>query len=216
MTADETRAQLLAQIRNIPSHTRKKRRNILIAWTIGGILLSLIAFAAVGGVRPTLRSPEMMALTASGTALFAGASVWMTLGRRNSGLGASIPTLVGMIIAVPVLILVWKVGWSSLYVGGVDWAPERPGFRCLGVSHLVGLPLLFTFLAIRRQTEPRHPQLTAAALGAAAGAVAAFLVDLWCPVGHPIHLLLGHVLPMISLATLGALLGARIVVIRGS
>lgn len=215
MTADETRAQLLAQIREIPSHTRKNRRNRQIAWTIGGLVLSLIAFAAVGGVRPTLRSPEMMAITASGTALFAAVAVWLTVGRRNRGFGASVPALVGMMIAVPMLIFVWKVGWSSLFVGGLDWSPERPGFRCLGVSHLVGLPLLWTFLVIRRHTEPRHPQLTAAALGATAGAVAALLVDLWCPVGHPLHLLLGHLLPMISLATIGALIGTRMVGIWG-
>ncbi|HNC96581.1 MAG TPA: NrsF family protein, partial [Myxococcota bacterium] len=69
-------------------------------------------------------------------------------------------------------------------------------------------------LLARQGTEPRQARLAAGALGAAAGAVGAFLVDLWCPVGHPFHLFLGHLLPMGSLTALGMILGWRLVVLR--
>jgi hypothetical protein len=35
------------------------------------------------------------------------------------------------------------------------------------------------------------------------------LMDLWCPVAHPQHLLLGHLLPIAALAALGAWAGHR-------
>jgi hypothetical protein len=35
------------------------------------------------------------------------------------------------------------------------------------------------------------------------------LLELWCPVGHPGHLLLGHVLPMIAYGAVGYLAGRR-------
>jgi hypothetical protein len=40
------------------------------------------------------------------------------------------------------------------------------------------------------------------------------LVDLWCPVGHFGHLLVGHVLPIALLVVGGALLGRRYVAVR--
>lgn len=130
------------------------------------------------------------------------------------GMGAPWSTLLWVILGMPLGILAWKLGWSAMYEGGLAWDPSRPGFRCLGVSHLVGLPVLVSLLLSRRNTVPRHPRLAAGALGAAAGTVGAFLVDLWCPVGHPVHLLLGHLLPICSLTALGALLGWRVVLLR--
>ncbi len=60
---------------------------------------------------------------------------------------------------------------------------------------------------MRRFSDPTHPVLSGAALGAAAGAFSAFLVDLWCPVAYLPHLLLGHVLPLLTLTAVGAVLG---------
>jgi hypothetical protein len=48
-----------------------------------------------------------------------------------------------------------------------------------------------------------------AAIGAAMGACAAVLVDLFCPVAYLPHLLLGHVLPTLLLVALGASVGGR-------
>jgi len=64
---------------------------------------------------------------------------------------------------------------------------------------------------LRRGSDPLHPVLTAAAFGAAVGAGAWVLVDLWCPVGYVPHVLLGHVLPLLLLIGLSALLGSRVV-----
>jgi hypothetical protein len=41
------------------------------------------------------------------------------------------------------------------------------------------------------------------------------MVELWCPVATPAHVALGHVLPIVVMALVGALLGARVIAIRG-
>lgn len=51
-------------------------------------------------------------------------------------------------------------------------------------------------------------------MGVAVGLGAALPVDLWCPVAHPQHVLLGHVIPVALLALVGAVLGARWLSIR--
>jgi len=56
-----------------------------------------------------------------------------------------------------------------------------------------------------------RPGITGAALGMAAAIAAGGLVDLWCPVAHVEHLLLGHILPLVLLAALGALAGRRFI-----
>ena len=73
---------------------------------------------------------------------------------------------------------------------------------------------LAAFLISRRHSDPSHPRAMASALAVAAGACAWVLIDLWCPVAYLPHLLLGHVLPMVALAVIGALLGRRIVGLR--
>ena len=49
----------------------------------------------------------------------------------------------------------------------------------------------------------------AGADGAAAGAWAAVMVELWCLLALPEHILVGHVLPLVALAAAGAALSAR-------
>ena len=61
-----------------------------------------------------------------------------------------------------------------------------------------------------RGVHSAHPRVAGAAMGSAAGAVAWLLVDLWCPVGHPAHVLLGHVLPMLILTAVGAFAGGYV------
>jgi hypothetical protein len=93
--------------------------------------------------------------------------------------------------------------------------PERVGFKCLGLTMagaafpLVGLALM------RRRSDPVHPVATGAALGAASGASAGVMVEMWCPVAAPQHVASGHILPIVVLTALGALLGARVISIRG-
>jgi Negative regulator of sigma F len=55
----------------------------------------------------------------------------------------------------------------------------------------------------RRSTPPSR-RLTGAVLGAAAGAWAGVIVNLWCPIPLVAHLLVGHVGPILVLSIAGA------------
>jgi hypothetical protein len=107
----------------------------------------------------------------------------------------------------------WKYGVSWHYGLTERW-PTRPGLRCLALSVSMGaLPLCAALLSWRR-ARPLTPVATGAAFGAGAGLGSTVLVDLWCPVAYLPHLLLGHVLPILVLATLGGVLGSRLLAFR--
>ncbi len=69
-------------------------------------------------------------------------------------------------------------------------------------------------MLVRRGSDPVHPAATGAALGAACGACAGVMVELWCPVGAPRHVAVGHILPIVVVAILGASVGARFIAMR--
>jgi hypothetical protein len=176
--------------------------------------VGLAIFAAVGGVRPHARPLSLILATASGSALVTAFALALALGRGTSMLGRSRRLLLAAIALLPLALLVWKMGVSSLYDGmNVAW-PARPGARCLGLALAIGALPLAAALAVRRRSDPVQPSLTGAALGAAVGLAAASLVDLWCPVAHLQHLLVGHLLPIALLALAGALTGSRLLAVR--
>jgi hypothetical protein len=91
--------------------------------------------------------------------------------------------------------------------------PERIGYRCLLLSCLMVAWPLVAVILVRRGSDPVHPRLTGAAIGAAVGACVWVMVDLWCPVGYVPHVMLGHALPVVLSTALGTWLG-RFVALR--
>jgi hypothetical protein len=149
-----------------------------------------------------------MLATAAGGALLAAVALVLALGQGGSMEGRSRRALLTGIALLPLLLLAWKAGVSALYPGMTEAWPGRPGFRCLRLELLVALVPMAAAIAARRGSDPIQPATTGAALGAACGLAAAVLVDLWCPVAHLPHLLLGHLLPIVLLAVIGAVAGA--------
>jgi hypothetical protein len=88
--------------------------------------------------------------------------------------------------------------------------PTRPGFKCLGLSLAAAAGPTAALVRARLRLAPNRPALHGAAIGIAAGSLSWVLVDLWCPVAYLPHLLVGHLLPLIGLAALGAALGATL------
>ena len=93
--------------------------------------------------------------------------------------------------------------------------PGKWGFRCLGLTVAAAVFPLVGIVIARRASDPVHPAATGAALGAASGASAGVMVEMWCPVAAPIHVAIGHILPIVVLAVLGAALGGQMIAIRG-
>jgi hypothetical protein len=92
--------------------------------------------------------------------------------------------------------------------------PERPWVHCFAMTIAAAVCPLVGLARARRSSEPTHPMTSGAALAVASGACAGVVVDLWCPVAAPRHVLLGHIFPMGLLALVGAMVGARVMAMR--
>jgi hypothetical protein len=122
--------------------------------------------------------------------------------------------LLATLVVTPLVLMTWKVLWSAGFSGALDAWPGRLGFRCVGLSLLLGGWPLAALILARRRSDPLHPALTGAAFGVAVGACTWVMVDLWCPVAYVPHLLLGHLAPLLALAATGALLGRPFIAVR--
>lgn len=223
------RARVLAAAAAEASPTRGAvtRRNIVIslvaaasgigAFVIFALLVSEGQLLRLGGElagqQRLERSVWLVMMTAGGALAVAAMAVWLALGRGRSMLGRSRRRLLYGAVLIPISLLVWKVSCSLAFGGAMVAWPERIGLRCLGLSLLVAMGPLVSFLALRR-SAPVQPALNGAVAGLAAGACAWVAVDLWCPVAYVPHLLLGHVLPLGVLAGAGALLGQALLSLR--
>ncbi len=193
-----------------PSRTRRERRVREGGILAAAIAASLAVFFAFGGVRPGPRPLPFVAGTVLGLVALATAATWIACFRGRSMLGRPAAWLGVVAVGVPIILFVWMFAWGHRYPSMAAWWPSRPGFRCLGLSLLIGAWPLAALMFARRRTELVHSRATGAALGAAVGAWTAVLIDMWCPVAHPAHVALGHALPIILLASVGGWVGARV------
>lgn len=204
------RARVLELVGRQPSPSRRELHRRTFAWSALGVVAPLVLFASLGGAEAGPRPWALLLATVAGTSGLSLVALSVALGRAGRTLGPTRASLVAVALVPPLLFLLWKLGCSALFEGMLAAWPSRPGLRCFGVSLLFGVVPLVTFLIARRGSDPVHPRSLGAALGAAGGLWAATLVDLWCPVAYPIHVVLGHVLPALLLAGAGAALGARL------
>jgi hypothetical protein len=213
MPSDSLKLRVLEAVRQRPVPRRKDR----LPATVGLAALAAVAMAAVvqwapplfgdpGGLvhaagRPAASGTWILA----GTAALAVVSTWLVLPLRRSMLAPPRGVLLAVAIGVPLLVGAWLVLWHGTYEDPFT----RTGWRCFALTALTA-PWPFAALAYAsRRVEPRHPGAAGAALGAVAGAWAAFMVELWCPLSVHAHVLVGHVLPLAALAAAGAAVGAR-------
>jgi hypothetical protein len=206
----ELRAKLLELTRQQPSPARAEVQQRVLGWVASGLLVPVVLFGLLGGAEQGPRPLPLVLLTGLGTFGLAAIALWGALGRGGRTLGRPRAWLLVMALVPCALLPLCKLGFSMLYPNMLQAWPTRPGFRCFGLSLLLGLVPLLALLLARRGGDPVHPRTLGAALGAAGGLWAATLVDLWCPVAFPLHVVLGHVLPALLVAALGAVAGARL------
>lgn len=203
------KARAIAAARAQPSPVRRVVSVRTKAIIIAGFFAPVLIFLAVGALRPGDRPWALYAGTALGTLLIAAVTAWVVIGRGGQMLGRPRRWLIASITATPLAFLAWKLIWSHVHGFTHAW-PERLGLRCLALTLVLALFPLVALAITRRGIEPRHPITLGAAFGVASGAYAAVMVDLWCPVGDPAHLLIGHVLPMGLLGLVGMWIGSKI------
>ena len=145
-----------------------------------------------------------------GTLALAVAATWLALPSRRSMLSPPRGQLLAVVIGVPLLVGAWLLLWGTTYADPY----QRDGWRCITLTAATApWPFLALYHASRR-LEPRHPQLTGAALGSAAGAWGAVMAEIWCPLSVGAHVLVGHVLPLVLLVGVGAAVGYRMFRLR--
>jgi hypothetical protein len=214
MPTPDLKHRILAAAASEASPTRRQRVVGTALRMTSALVVPLLLFAMVGGAGLGPRPLGLVAITVLGTCVIAAWALFEGFDRGPSMLGRSRGRLLATAVLVPVAFLIWKVAATSGVPHMMDPWPDRPGLRCFGVTALFAAWPLVALAWERWGSDPVHPRVLGLALGVGTGAAAAVLVDLWCPVGHVPHLLIGHVTPMLLLGGLGALVGARVLGVR--
>jgi hypothetical protein len=214
MASQDLKARITASVQQQPSATRPQVARKVAVTLVSAVAVPVIAFLIVGSVRPGPRPWSLILATGAGAFGIALAAVWVAFGRGGQMVGRARTRLLAMTVAAPATFVIWKLLWSSHY-DMMDPVPERPGLRCFALTMLLAAWPFLALASVRKASDPTHPRTLGAALGVATGTCAAVLVDLWCPVAHPGHLALGHLLPIIILGVVGIWVGDRILSIRG-
>jgi hypothetical protein len=211
----ELKDRILLATRATPSATRPASR--ATTWLIAPasvIAAASLYFAFDGPEHGAGRAGWFYAATTLGWAAVAALSTWGALGRGPSALGRSRGLLLGITVATPATLLALMFGLAVLHPEVTSIHPKLIGKWCFGLTlAAAAFPLLALTMA-RRGSDPVHPVATGAALGAACGASSGVMVEMWCPVAAPAHVLIGHILPIVVLTVLGAVLGSRFIAMR--
>jgi hypothetical protein len=152
------------------------------------------------------QSPSVMVFIATALLTLMAVSTFMALWRGRSGLGASTALLMatGLVTAPLYALLTLNMPAHEMVdtVGSVRISIY--GVRCLVLASVVGAIVLGCLASAMRATAPAGTRVRSLALGSAAGTWAGLAVFVFCPSGEPLHLLVGHVLPVAALAAIGA------------
>ena len=214
MLSPDLKQRILTAAAEEPSPSRDRRSPATSLLLASAVLAPLALFLLVGGVRTEPRPTSLVLATGLGALAIAACALFVAVGRGPSMLGRARGWLIGTAIVAPLAFLTWKVAFSAGVPSMMEAWPTRPGYRCFALTAVLGTWPFFVLAWLRKGSDPTHPRSLGLALGVAAGAAAAALVDLWCPVGHVRHLLAGHVAPMLVLGAVGILAGQRVLAVR--
>lgn len=173
--------------------------SVAVAWMCG--VFAIVNTLAHNATRPTL-------LTASlsfGLCLLAATATAAVFTRGASPVGRSPITLALITGLVPFAVL----GWLVLFQPTEAHASVPAGWRCHAFTLALGAGMLLAMMIANRRSDPIHATWLGAAFGAVAAAWAAVFVAVWCPLFNVPHVLLGHVAPILVLATAGMVFVSR-------
>lgn len=212
----DLKAKILASVQTTPSPPRAPWWKVAL-WIIPvSVAVAFSLVTAMGGFQHGEGRPAPMLIgTAMGWITVAFMATWGAFGRGRSAVGRARSWLAVIAIATPAVLFSATLVWNAIYPEAAGWWEGRLGLKCLGLTLGMAVWPLVGMVLVRRASDPVHPGATGAALGAASGAWAGVVVDLWCSVSHPAHIALGHILPILILAVLGLALGRRVVAMRG-
>lgn len=209
------RAELQALIAARPSPTRKQRSSQIIrglAFALAPVVLVLIVRGAPLGGRP---AGYVVTVAVGWVTLAVASSLWV-LRSGGSALGRSRPSLLRLACGLPVALLAASAIATACFPQTAT-APSyglRVHLACAAMATALSLLPFISVLWLFRRGDPVKPWATGAALGALTGTWAGTVIAIQCPHPEPIHVALGHALPIAMMAAVGAAIGARVLAIR--
>jgi hypothetical protein len=205
--SDDFERRLLALAEKRPSPTRSDLQGRL-RWVapLAAVAMGVVFFSFGGFRNATARESLAGFGMVGGCFVLAVIATVAALSRGRSMLGLSSRALWALALGVPVGLAIWTMAFHLVQEDPF----VRFGTRCFGMT-LLSAPWPFAaIVSSRRLLDPVHPRLTGAAVGSVAGAWAAVMVTLWCPLAAWDHVLRGHLLPFAVLVPMGALLGRKL------
>jgi hypothetical protein len=219
MPPDDLKARVLASVRCTPAPTRDRTRRQTTIVVVGAAVIAACLYMTFGGAdHGQGRPPNVFVASMSVWIVAALVSVWAAVGKGRASMGRPGPWLFFVAAGTPLLILLAMLALSVAVPVGDETrlaSLQRPGARCFAMTIAAALLPLVALLVVRRGSDAVHPAAHGAAIGAAFGAYAGVMVCLWCPDVSPIHIMLGHVAPLVLLSLVGAAVGGRVLALGG-
>jgi hypothetical protein len=210
----ELRARVLDAVARQPAPSRRLtilRSVLLLVLGFGALTATFISY----GVRFHERPHAYVFALALVWLPLAFAVTWGGVGRGRSMLGRPTPWLAAVVVGTPLALLatwaVVAVGWPSVWTDASGW-PDH--MVCNRGTMLLSIGPFLALTAIRRRTDTVNPWLTGAAIGTVAGVWAAIVLHFICGHTRPVHMLLGHFLPIVLLALIGTVFAGPVLGIR--
>ncbi len=220
----DLKSRIAAAAKKEASPTRASARRSVLLVSIAAVLFAAAMFFWLGGVHtgdpnnPTGPIPDrplsFICGTVIGWSAVAAVAMWAAFSRGNSMLGRRWQWLIAVAIVTPVVLFGWMFLWNTQFPETMAEYAGRRGFRCLSFTLAMTAWPLVAISYVRRERNPSAPAAAGAARGVAMGAVAGAVVDLWCPIAGPAHVLVGHITPIIILMGLGAVTGRLLTGVR--
>jgi hypothetical protein len=204
---DSLKNRVLDAARQVPSPPRTGRLPSVGTGAALAALAMLGVLLLAGGPGHAAGRPTAIgAWVVLGLAALAAMATWLVVPPRRSMLPPPTSRLLAIVVGVPLVVAAWLLAWHAAY----DDPFTRTGLRCFALT-VAAAPWPFAALLLAGpRFTPNRPWLVGGALGAVAGAWAAVVVELWCPLADPGHVAIGHALPLVALAAAGAFVGGRL------
>lgn len=211
----ELRARVLAAANAEPAPTRSAGFARRAAAVAVAMALSALVLAYIGGPMPDGRPVGYFVVIASLWTVVVLAATWMGVARGRSMLGrptslrvvVTILTPAALVLATLVVGLLWPATLA-------EPSTMQDHVFCMELGSLMAIAPLIAFALVRRGSDPVAPRLTGAALGAAAGAWGGLFIELRCGHASVEHVVVGHVVPVVVMALLGAIIAGSVVSVR--
>jgi hypothetical protein len=211
----DLKRRVMDSVQRVPSPSRSRVRQEVWLVALGTVAVALGLFLAYDGVTHAAGRPLWFLLTSLAT--WAAIATAATRGAWHKGAsfsGRSVAWLVAIAVGTPLLLQAAAVGFTWFRPELATLHAERVGLKCFALTMAAATCPLVGLSFVRRSSDPMHPIAGGAALGVASGACAGLMVILWCPVAAPVHMAIGHVLPIVALAMIGSVLGHHVIALR--